>query len=458
MSDSLSIEFKNVEMSYKLYSNSLDQAVDFFHLNRVFFWKRIRYKLFNALSGINIKIEKGDKVGLIGRNGAGKTTLLNLTTRNYYPTKGHVEVNGSVQSLMDTGVGFHPDYTGYENIKASLLYNGLSRKETQRAIDDIVDFVELGDFLHQPIKTYSLGMLSRLGFATATAIKPDILIIDEVLGAGDAYFMAKSAARMKTLTGNRDTTLLLVSHSSSQILQFCERGIWIDQGAVVEDGPVIEVIKKYDKFIVDLENEKIKEKNRDIVENVPEAEVEIEGESGQANANVELKVSESAGDLPLSSEEKVSRWAGGNRSLQITDFKMFESSGTESYVFHSFDKVTLSMTIKANKTGNYDCIFHFYIYTLDGVPVSNHLSEKVNMSMEKGEDKTIRMIFDSLLLNNASANGEYVVTAGLYKKISLNDVSDSEYYDLLDRSFRFKVIGKYRHDFSVVSLPNKWEL
>jgi len=178
---------------YRLYDSPSEQALDVFGLSRLRFWRKPKYHDRAALENVSLMVRRGERVGIIGRNGAGKTTLLKLITGNFSPTRGTVVVNGSVQALINIGLGCHPEFTGYENIRASLVYNGLAEAELDAAIADIVDFVELDEYLHQPIKTYSLGMQSRLYFATATAIRPDILIIDEVLGAGDAYFSAKSA-------------------------------------------------------------------------------------------------------------------------------------------------------------------------------------------------------------------------------------------------------------------------
>src|SRR5438270_6992922 len=240
---------------YRLYDSPTEQALDVFGLSRLRFWRKPRYHEKAALDDISLLVRRGERIGIIGRNGAGKTTLLKLITGNFAPTRGTVVVNGTVQALINTGLGFHPEFTGYENIRAALVYNGLAEAELDAAIDDIVDFVELDQYLHQPIKTYSLGMQSRLYFATATAIRPEILIIDEVLGAGDAYFSAKSADRMKRLTSS-GATLLLVSHSMTQILQFCDEAIWIENGRVMLRDAALTVINAYEKFISELERAK----------------------------------------------------------------------------------------------------------------------------------------------------------------------------------------------------------
>jgi len=174
----VAIRVTGLVKTYRLYDSLSDQALDIMGLGGLKFWKRRRKRFHEALKGISFELRKGERLAVIGRNGAGKSTLLKLFNENFQPTLGHIEVNGTVQALLHTGLGFFPDFTGYENLRSSLLYNGLSPGELEGAIAEIVDFVELGEFLHQPFKTYSLGMRSRLQFAAATAIHPDILLID----------------------------------------------------------------------------------------------------------------------------------------------------------------------------------------------------------------------------------------------------------------------------------------
>ena len=207
------VHLANVCKIYKLYDSPRSQLLDQSGLYKLRFWKEApSFQEFHALHDINLTVAKGDRLGIVGRNGAGKSTLLKLVSGNFWPTRGTVDVDGTVQVLITLGTGFHPEVSGYENIRSALMYNGLSGSEFEEALADVIDFVELGDFLYQPVKTYSLGMHSRVLFAAATAIRPDILIIDEVIGAGDGYFTAKSSARMDRLARS-GCTLLLVSHS-----------------------------------------------------------------------------------------------------------------------------------------------------------------------------------------------------------------------------------------------------
>ncbi len=220
-----------------------------------------RFTEFWAVRGIDFELFPGERLGIIGRNGAGKSTILKLLTENLVPTEGLVEVHGQVQALMDTGGGLHPEFTGEENIDAALTFLGLPRSRIAEAREDIAEFTELGRFLSQPFKTYSLGMQARLGFAIATTVRPEILIIDEVLGAGDAYFFSKSAARMRDLLDS-GAAVILVSHALDQITRFCDKTLWLDRGRIVMRGETVDVVKSYEKFIRELDDRRLRAKNR----------------------------------------------------------------------------------------------------------------------------------------------------------------------------------------------------
>jgi lipopolysaccharide transport system ATP-binding protein len=261
MSSDLAIRLDGVGKMYKLFSSRSDNLLDALGLGRALPWHRVAYKELWALRGVGLQLGRGERMGIIGRNGAGKSTLLKLITGNLAPTEGTVDVNGQVQALLEAGAGFHPDFTGYENIRAALLYQGLRESEIAEAEADIAEFTELGDFLSQPFKTYSTGMQARLAFATATVLRPQILIIDEILGAGDAYFIGKSTERMRQLVGS-GASILLVSHAMGQITQICERALWLDRGEVVMMGESLEVVKSYEQYIRQLEDRRLQAKNK----------------------------------------------------------------------------------------------------------------------------------------------------------------------------------------------------
>lgn len=203
---------------------------------------------FVAVQDVDLRIHAGERLGLVGRNGAGKSTILKMVAGLLRPTTGTIRVNGDVRALMELGTGFHPDFTGRQNVFASLAYQGVSGDEAELAYEDVLDFTELDDFMERPVKTYSAGMYARLAFATATAVRPEVLIVDEILGAGDAYFAQKSSRRMQSLTG-RGTTLLFVSHDISAVQMMCDRAVWIDRGRIIGDDLPYEISKRYSASI-----------------------------------------------------------------------------------------------------------------------------------------------------------------------------------------------------------------
>lgn len=205
---------------------------------------RSRYEEFWAVRNMSLSIEPGQRVGLVGRNGAGKSTLLKLIAGLIKPTLGSVRVRGKVQALMELGTGFHPEFSGRDNVLSSFAYQGVTGLRAQQLLDDVLEFAELEEFIDKPVKTYSSGMYSRLAFAAATAVRPEILIIDEILGAGDAYFAGKSAKRMRALTA-QGSTVLFVSHDMSAVQMICDRAVWLERGRIIADGDPIEIGKSY---------------------------------------------------------------------------------------------------------------------------------------------------------------------------------------------------------------------
>jgi teichoic acid transport system ATP-binding protein len=208
-------------------------------------FKSHRPEKFHALRDISFRIEHGESVAVIGHNGAGKSTLLNLTTNLCRPDRGVVEVHGGrVAPLLDLGAGFHPDLTGAENVCINAALLGLSRSDVHKQFDSIVDFAEIGDFINEPLRTYSTGMMMRLAFSVATCVNPDLLIIDEVLGVGDLSFAVKCRERIMQFR-RAEKTILCVSHSNDTLKDLCERAIWLNKGEVMDDGPILRVVEAY---------------------------------------------------------------------------------------------------------------------------------------------------------------------------------------------------------------------
>lgn len=215
-------------------------------LQEIFVERRVQPEsdVFWALRDVSFTIEPGERVGLVGTNGSGKSTLLKLMSRVLRPTSGTIETHGRVAGLLELGTGFHPDLTGRENIYLNASILGLKRSETERRIDDIIDFADIGPFIDIQVRNYSSGMVVRLGFAITTALDPEVLLIDEVLAVGDADFQRKCITRLEDLQ-RQGVTLVLVSHGMAQVQQLCQRAIWISHGHLVTDGEVEAVAGRY---------------------------------------------------------------------------------------------------------------------------------------------------------------------------------------------------------------------
>ncbi len=246
------VRLDNVTKSFLLFRTRQYQTLHALGLRRLAL-ERGLIGTVDALIDVDLSVRAGEQVGLIGHNGSGKTTLLNLITGKLEPSSGLLQASEDVQALMSAEGNTIDELSGMECIRSALVLNGLTKSEEREAFEDILDFVELGEFIEHPVRTYSLGMRARLEFAIATAIRPRVLVIDEVLGAGDGYFARKSAQRMRDLTSR--TTLLLVSHSMRQILDYCERAVWLNNGRIEEDGPAEAVCKAYERFMVARESQ-----------------------------------------------------------------------------------------------------------------------------------------------------------------------------------------------------------
>jgi ABC-type polysaccharide/polyol phosphate transport system ATPase subunit len=206
--------------------------------------RRLKYEEFWALEGISFVVPRGEVFGVIGRNGAGKSTMLKVMARVLHPTRGRVVMRGKIAPLLELGAGFHPELTGRENVHLNSALLGYSRKQVLDLFPAILDFAEIGDFIDAPLRTYSTGMVARLGFSVATCLRPDILLVDEVLSVGDSSFQEKCIRRMNEFQ-QQGTTIVIVSHSMQTVQSFCSRALLLDHGKMVIVGDVAEVIQHY---------------------------------------------------------------------------------------------------------------------------------------------------------------------------------------------------------------------
>ena len=420
--ENVAVAFDHVSKIYRLYDTIGDHIWSLTGFDRFRFWRKTKFKEFPALDDLTFTIKNGERVGIVGRNGAGKTTLLKMLSGALQPTSGMVNVNGPVQALMQIGLGFHPDFSGYENMRSSLIYNGLNEEQTKAAVDEIVDFVELGDFLHQPFKTYSLGMRSRLQFATATAIYPDILVIDEVLGAGDAYFSAKSADRVKRLTSS-GCTLLLVSHGMQQVLQFCDRVLWLDCGKLVMDGPALDVVNAYEEFI------------HSVLDEIGSVDPEDKGTNSALPTWMRDKLLEQVlGRRLTPSGASVTRW-GGEGPLKVKDLRVVDQDQKPLFNAKPGETFGIAIDIESDRSGTFPLASAIVIYDENGHIVSRLVDEERERTFVLGETTTVTAWLKSPIIGA----GEYVFSASLHANWNPVTPMSSLTYDIFGRAAKLKI-------------------
>ena len=236
----IAVRFSNVYKTYYLYKNDKQRLLGTFT-------NKIDHKVINATDNLSFTIIRGDSLALLGLNGAGKSTALKMITGVCYPTRGTIEVHGRISALLELSAGFDGNLTGRENLEMRCQLWGFTRDETEALIPQMHEFSELGDYMEQPIRTYSSGMKARLGFAFASSINPDILVIDEALSVGDKRFRKKCEERVKDIMAKDNLTVLFVTHSPEQALQFCTRGIVLQHGSSVFEGDIEGACQYYDE-------------------------------------------------------------------------------------------------------------------------------------------------------------------------------------------------------------------
>ena len=268
-----SIEVRDLRKIYPLYGSRADKIREAFSLRG-----RSYHTPFEALKGVSFSIAPGECVGIIGRNGSGKSTLLKILAGIIPPTAGQVRVRGRVSALLELGAGFNPEYTGMENIYLTGLLMGMTRQETGRHLQEILDFAGIGEFIHQPVRTYSSGMFVRLAFSLAVVLQPQILLIDEALSVGDVFFQQKCYARIREIAGR--ATVLLVSHDLNAVTRFCGRVLVLNRGVLVYDGPPRQAVTEYYRIC---------QGSLDSLQDISaDQEAEIEYETGQ-EAEIQLE-------------------------------------------------------------------------------------------------------------------------------------------------------------------------
>lgn len=484
----IAIAFEGVSKSYRLYHRPHHRLLD--QLG-ILSWFRPKgeqpYHLFHALKDLTFSVRHGERIGLIGRNGTGKTTLLKLITDNYQPSSGTVVVNGTIQALMQLGIGFHPEFSGYENIKAALSYNGLIGKDLKEALEDVIDFVELGEFLHQPMKTYSLGMNARVQFAAATAIRPDIVLIDEILGAGDSYFAAKSAMRMDKLAKS-GSTVVLVSHSWQQIQQYCQRVVWLRDGRIFMDGLPHEVLAAYEVHIAeetaknrlpaarveaDVDGDDADSAASPAVPQEEDAQSEAavgqsqpspEASEGMDYANVAWvadRIREHEG--VKATEEFQDRLSDGHRVFRIPGvpglrfaYVSVISEGRRVLSLRTGAEAAIEFDIKADRTDNFVCSYWIHFFGLDGRRVCRIESAPDKFSARRGDLRRVRVDLTPLIIGA----GEYLLSFSVFDLSASGSASDTlnSRFEMLARSYQLKIVQENDSDPPIIHYPGQWSM
>lgn len=274
------IEVKNLTKTYKIYNKPMDRLKEAISVTR-----KCYSRDFHALQDISFTVRKGENIGIIGTNGSGKSTLLKIITGVLSSSAGEVIVNGKISALLELGAGFNPEYTGIENIYLNGTMMGFTKEQMDEKLQDILDFAGIGEFVEQPVKTYSSGMFARLAFAVAINVEPDILIVDEALSVGDTRFQLKCMKRMKEMMSG-GTTVLFVSHDVNAIKRFCTRAVWLNRGVIKGDGEVraitdqyLDYLKKGEAIVVEDQDGE----NQDVIEGVDN---EVPFEPGNTMAEI----------------------------------------------------------------------------------------------------------------------------------------------------------------------------
>lgn len=256
-----SIRVKNVTKVYQLYDKPIDRLKEAMSIT-----KKCYHDDFFALDEVSFDVEKGQTVGIIGTNGSGKSTILKIITGVLTPTQGTVEVNGKISALLELGAGFNMDYTGIENVYMNGTMMGFSREEMDAKLPEILEFADIGDFVNQPVKTYSSGMFVRLAFALAINVDPEILIVDEALSVGDVFFQAKCFRKIDEIR-SKGTTVLMVTHDMGSVIKYCDKVVLLNRGHYVDQGPAGEMVDLYKKILANQFDEEsyISEKSVDSI-------------------------------------------------------------------------------------------------------------------------------------------------------------------------------------------------
>ncbi len=424
MKSEIVIKVKDVRKGFKVFYDKGHTLKE-----RLLFRERRRFEERTVLDGISFEVHRGEAIGLIGQNGCGKSTLLKILTRIMYPNSGQVEIKGRVSSLIELGAGFHPDMSGRENIYINAAIFGLTKKEIDARLNSIITFSELGDYIDNPVRTYSSGMYMRLAFAVAINVDADVLLIDEVLAVGDAAFQAKCFNRLREIK-EKGTTIVIVSHALGQIEQICERSIWIKDGKIHMSGNPRDVHPPYMEYM----GEKLAAATT-LAE--PEPTVE-EAEAVTEPAEEALPYEENQGAV------NGKRW--GNGKAKIKEVRLVNSKGQRKNMFTTGEPITIEIayTVKEKVV---NAVFGIGIFRSDGLQcygTNTRIDRLANFDLEK--DGTVTVQIDALNF----ITGTYTLDVA----IECDEGIPVDYYREVCSFEMFSTIG----DVGVARLGHAWNI
>lgn len=416
MNDSI-IEIESLTKVYRLYEKPIDRMYEALSLS-----KKIHHTDHYALDDVSFKIKKGEIVGFVGKNGAGKSTLLKVITGLLTPSSGQARVKGSISALLELGTGFNPEYSGIENIYLYGTMLGKSRDDVEKEIPEVIQFADIGDFIHQPVKTYSSGMFARLAFSVAINVKPDILIVDEILAVGDLDFQLKCMNKMKEMMYG-GTTVLFVSHDINSIKRFCTRAIWLRDGKLIEDGDVNAVTDHYLDYL------KVESMERKKIEDKRENETEVHSE----NKVEELTLN----DMGVESFK-----------AEISSMKVYNQDGNESAMFSINEKISIELNYEVFDDNVNHPVIGIAIRRIDDVYMCglNTLLDQISIPWNKGMNKVIlNYPMGSLLMG-----GKYYFDAAIFDETATVPIQ------YISRIKEFEISDGYRAE-GIFVVPHVWE-
>lgn len=427
-SNNKALTVNNVTKIYKLYEKPIDrlkEAMSPTHKNY--------HRDFYALNGISFDVEKGQTVGIIGTNGSGKSTILKIITGVLTPTTGDVQVNGVISALLELGAGFNMDYTGIENIYMNGTMMGFSRKEMDAKLQDILDFADIGDFVYQPVKTYSSGMFVRLAFALAINVEPEILIVDEALSVGDVFFQAKCYRRMEEIRKN-GTTILMVTHDMGAIIKYCDRVVVLNKGNFIAEGEPGKMVDLYKKILANQMD--------DLNEELEAADNGLNDFSGD-QAIVEKSRAAAGGMMKDKLTINPNRTEYGDKRAEIIDFGLLDERGNITNLLLKGERFTIKERIHFH--GEIETpIFTYTIKDKRGADLTgtNTMFESSDVKSVKKGDEYVVEFTQKMTLQGGEyllsmsctgfENGEHVVYHRLYDIVNITVISNKNTVGVYD--------------------------